>query len=129
VTVASAAAEHVSLGLVCPRCRGELASPPDAFECHRCRSRFPVVLGIPDFRLEPDPWIGLEDDREKARRLEKGSRGASLEAMVRTYWSMTPEIPVEQASRFELIVNQRSAKALGLGIPAQLLKSADRVIE
>lgn len=39
------------------------------------------------------------------------------------------EIPVEQAARFELIVNQRSAKALGLSVPAQLLKTADRVIE
>jgi SAM-dependent methyltransferase len=61
---------------------------------------YPVVLGIADFRLEADPWIGLEDDREKARRLEQGSRGASLEAMVRTYWSMTPGTAVEQASRF-----------------------------
>jgi len=100
VTVASAAVEHVSLGLVCPRCRGELASSPDAFECHQCRSRFPVVLGIPDFRLEPDPWIGLADDRDKARRLEHASHGASLETMVRTYWSMTPGTSAGQAARF-----------------------------
>ena len=39
------------------------------------------------------------------------------------------ETPVEQATRFELIVNQRSAKALGLGVPRELLKTADRVIE
>lgn len=39
------------------------------------------------------------------------------------------ETPVEQASRFELIVNSRSAKALGLSVPAALLKTADRVIE
>lgn len=39
------------------------------------------------------------------------------------------EIPVEQASRFELIVNQRSAKALGVSVPAPVLKTADRVIE
>jgi ubiquinone/menaquinone biosynthesis C-methylase UbiE len=59
-----------------------------------------VVLGIADFRLAPDPWIGFEDDREKARRLEERSRGASLEAMVRTYWSMTPGTSAEQAARF-----------------------------
>lgn len=39
------------------------------------------------------------------------------------------ETPVEQASRFELIVNNRSAKALGLSIPIAVLKTADRVIE
>jgi len=58
------------------------------------------VLGIADFRLVPDPWIGLEADREKARRLAERSHGASLEAMVRTYWSMTPGTPRDQAARF-----------------------------
>src|SRR5258706_5912588 len=35
----------------------------------------------------------------------------------------------EHASRFELIVNNRSAKALGLTVPREVLKAADRVIE
>ena len=100
MTAASAPARHLSLGVVCPRCHGELGSRPDAFDCDRCDTSYPVVLGIADFRLVPDPWIGLEDDREKARRLEERSRGASLEAMVRTYWSMTPGTSVEQAARF-----------------------------
>lgn len=100
MTAASVPARHLSLGVVCPRCHGELESRPDAFECGRCRATYPVVSGIADFRLVPDPWIGLEDDREKARRLEERSRGASLEAMVRTYWSMTPGTSVEQAARF-----------------------------
>jgi SAM-dependent methyltransferase len=99
VTVAPAP-PILSLGVVCPRCRGELTAAPEAFACDRCASRFPVVLGIPDFRLVPDPWIGLDEDREKARRLEAGSRGTSLEAMVRTYWSMTPGTPAAQAERF-----------------------------
>ena len=96
----AAVAWHESVGVVCPRCRGALATRADAFDCERCRVHYPIVLGIADFRLEADPWIGLEDDREKARRLETSSRGASLEAMVRTYWAMTPGTPVEQASRF-----------------------------
>ena len=100
MTVVSVTGEQVSLGLVCPRCRGGLETQPDAYDCTRCHGRFPVVLGIPDFRLEPDPWISLEDDREKARRLEARSHGESLEAMVRTYWSMTPGTPDSQAARF-----------------------------
>ncbi|HEX5071857.1 MAG TPA: methyltransferase domain-containing protein [Gemmatimonadaceae bacterium] len=98
--MSAAVAWRESLGVVCPRCRGGLATRADAFDCARCGVHYPVVLGIADFRLEADPWIGLEDDREKARRLEQSSRGASLEAMVRTYWSMTPGTSVEQASRF-----------------------------
>lgn len=37
--------------------------------------------------------------------------------------------PVEQATKFELIVNQRTAKTLGLKLPQSLLRRADQVIE
>jgi len=61
--------------------------------------------------------------------LRSSYRGAATYVDKIAKGSNPATLPVAQPTRFELVVNQKTAKTLGLKIPQSLLISADKVIE
>lgn len=96
--IADQKASHPSY--VCPRCRGPLAKEEPGYRCLTCSATYPIVLGIPDFRVLADPWISMEDDRAKAAKLMQRTEGRDFAATVREYWKMTPGTPADLAERY-----------------------------
>lgn len=100
---------------VCPRCRRRLRDEPGRYRCPTCPAEYPVVAGIPDFRIQPDPWIDLAADRAKAERVERETVGMDFPAAVRAYWRITPDTPRELADVYihhVLTAQTRSAEWL-----------------
>jgi putative ABC transport system substrate-binding protein len=85
-------------------------------------SRLPAVYGMKEF-VESGGLVSYGPDlaemyRRAAYLVDKVLKGA------------TPgDLPIEQPTRFELVVNLKTAKALGFAIPQSLLLRADDVIQ
>jgi len=86
------------------------------------RSRLPAMYGIKEFSAAgglATYAANMTDQFQRAAsyvdKIVKGAKAADL--------------PVEQPTKFELVINLKAAKALGLDVPATLLGRADEVIE
>jgi putative ABC transport system substrate-binding protein len=86
------------------------------------KSRLPAMYGL-RFYVEAGGLISysadlIEINRRSAVFVDKILKGAK-----------PADLPVEQPTKFELVLNKRAAKALGLTIPPSILLRADQVIE
>ncbi len=86
------------------------------------RQRLPAIYMHRAYALDGGLMAYGEDEREVPRRLavyvDKILRGAK-----------PADLPVEQPTKFELVINLKTAKALGLTIPQSLLLRADEIIQ
>jgi len=109
---------------------GGLIVPPDAFTIvhHQLfirlaqQHRLPAIYGVRTSVAQgalisygPDPYDLFRRSASYVDRILQGAKPADL--------------PVQQPTKFELAINLKTAKALGLQIPDKLLALADEIIE
>jgi putative ABC transport system substrate-binding protein len=86
------------------------------------KSRLPVMYGYREF-VDEGGLISLGPDRvEHYRRT-----GIYVDRILKG--AKPAELPVEQPVKFQLVINLKSANALGLKVPERLLLAADEVIK
>jgi putative tryptophan/tyrosine transport system substrate-binding protein len=109
---------------------GGLIVPPDGFTIvHRqliielaARYRLPAIYGVRVFPRDGG-LVSYDYDRNDQYRLAAGYVDRILRG------ENPGDLPVQQPTKFELIINLKTAKALGLTIPESFLLRADEVIE
>lgn len=96
---------------VCPSCQGELGFSEAAYACSNCMQEYPVLFGIPDFRLRSDRYLTIEQEREKAGLLHQFARTASFDDLVAYYYSITPDVPPALALRYQAYIRNAPNQA------------------
>jgi len=104
------------IALCCPHCRGGLEradTEATALQCTSCARTFPVVLGIPDLRAFPDPYIDPEEDRAKGRRVGARLDDLTFAELIAFYYSITDVVPPRHARQYTrgLLAGEARAKA------------------
>jgi len=97
---------------VCPACKGELDYLNDTYSCGPCEQQYPVLFGIADFRLRSDRYLTLEQERDKARRLNEFAQSASFDQLLAYYYELTDDVPPELAKRYQAYVHNAPKQAL-----------------
>lgn len=86
------------------------------------RHRLPALYGAKEFP-EAGGLMSYGVDFREAARQAAGYAGKILKG------ARPGDLPVEEPSKFELVINLQSAKSLGIAIPGAMFARADRLIE
>jgi putative ABC transport system substrate-binding protein len=86
------------------------------------KNRLPAMYPWPEF-TEAGGLLAYSTDRTDMYRRSAAFVDRILEG------AKPADLPIEQPTKFELVVNLKTAKALGPTIPPSLLQRADQVIE
>lgn len=85
---------HVALR--CPRCSAPL-SDDRPVHCGRCSVEWPEVAGVIDWRIDPDPYLSIEQDRSAADALWTRARSLDFPELLASYYEGNALVPPTQA--------------------------------
>lgn len=118
--------------IVCPACRCDLEQDPSQLRCLHCGKTYPVIAGIPDLRLYPDPYIDMESDRRKALQVAGKLEQLRFSELVDYYYSMTSVVPPQHARQYKnglMAAVDRSAASLAVWHAASGAGRAEFLLE
>lgn len=124
-----------SIEYCCPQCKGALESLPDSYICEGCGSTYPLVAGIPDFRIFPDPYIDIQNDREKALDIAAKFDSTDFRGLIEYYWSITPHNHPTLVDRYVRNVltgvprGEQFLAAIGAALPGEIAGDEYRILE
>ncbi|MCA9971972.1 MAG: hypothetical protein KC425_17230, partial [Anaerolineales bacterium] len=107
--------------ICCPHCRGDLAlvdgdlAADGRLRCEACSRTYPVLLGIPDLRIFPDPYIDVAPDHAKGRQIAAAAADRGFPELIDYYYGITDVVPPRHAALYKrglLAAEARAAAAL-----------------
>ena len=131
VQVSDAAEIEGAIDTVARERNGGLLLLPDQFVLQESRAD-PCIgsptslaghLWIPHLSLPPVVWCHMGSDVQDLYRRAAGYVDRILKG------EKPADLPVQAPTKYELVINLKTAKALGLDVPPTLLARADEVIE
>jgi SAM-dependent methyltransferase len=108
--------EYKGVEICCPHpdCRADLrwvGAEQNHLRCDADTHTYPVVCGIPDLRVFPDPYIGPEEDRAKGERVAEQAKRLRFDELIDFYYSVTTVVPPEHARLYKRGLLAGEAKA------------------
>ena len=101
----------------CPLCHAPLSHPNglEYYACQTCKKEYASCAGIPDFRVFPDPFFSVEEDRRRSELIIGELDRCDFSQLLEYYWSLseiTPPLLRRKFVRSALLGEHRAQRIL-----------------
>lgn len=106
-----------SVTFACPLCHALLSHPNagEYYDCQTCKKEYPSCASVPDFRVFPDPFFSVEEDRKRSELILAELERCDFGQLLEYYWSLsdiTPPLLRRKFVRSALLGEHRAQRIL-----------------